>query len=831
MLLLLLLPAVPVLAQQKARFHIASFRENPEDLTPKTHEKRDADGNPYAIIKVTSTNPDDDLSAYHFSFEHIPYEVEVKDGELWVYVGRNAMYVNIIRDGYHSINHYELNTTIQQGRAYEMKLSAEPKKVLKQMVRFNVSPAQSNAVVMYKSESSGADEQLFGVAGENGSVAKNLELGRYSYKIISDNYYLSEGLFYLNDVNSVHTENVTLKPNFASIELVAVEGAGILIDGEEKGRGSWKGILKGGKYNVECRKENHKSTFETLEIEAGRDRSVTLASPIPIIGILSLNSMPLDAKITIDGKEHGLTPRNINDLIVGSHKVKISKSGYIDASFDVVIKEGETTEHTVTLQRAAQNSSNNSKVQGSSGNLANAGKTDAGNKSGAERTLDSAKSAIVSSNGKISGHEYVDLGLPSGTLWATCNVGASKPEEYGNYYAWGETSTKSYYFYDNSVTYGKNFSDIGGNPAYDVACKQWGSPWRLPTKAEFDELIRQCTWTWTTQNGIKGYKVTSKKNGNSIFLPAAGWRNGTSLSRQGVYGYYWSSTPHESNSHSAYGLLFLSGNHGTNWLNRYDGRSVRPVSGGIENKTEKTSNAKPASNELSTRTFKVKDVEFTMVAVEGGTFSMGSNDGFSNEKPIHQVTLDDYYIGETEVTQALWQAVMGSNPSYFKGTSNPVEEVNYKDCIRFIKKLNKLLKDQLPQGRKFRLPTEAEWEFAARGGNKSKGCKYSGSNSISTVVWYDGNSGSKTHPVKQKASNELGLYDMCGNVYEWCSDWYGYYYYSFSPQNNPKGPGSGSYRVLRGGSWINNEQRCRSANRISHDPGYRYYCYGLRLAF
>ena len=359
-LLLFILPAMPAFAQQKSKFHIASFRENLEDLTPKIHEKLDADGNPYAIIKVTSTNPDDDLSAYHFSFEHIPHVVEVKDGELWVYVGRNAMYVNISRDGYHSINHYELNTTIQQGRAYEMKLSAEPKKVLKQMVRFNVSPAQSNAVVMYKSESSGAAEQLFGVAGENGSVAKNLELGRYSYKIISDNYYLSEGLFYLNDVNSVHTENVTLKPNFASIELVAVEGAGILIDGEEKGRGSWKGILKGGKYNVECRKENHKSTFETLEIEAGRDRSVTLASPIPIIGILSLNSMPLDAKITIDGKEHGLTPRNINDLIVGSHKVKISKSGYIDASFDVVIKEGETTEHTVTLQRAAQNSSNNS---------------------------------------------------------------------------------------------------------------------------------------------------------------------------------------------------------------------------------------------------------------------------------------------------------------------------------------------------------------------------------------------------------------------------------------------------------------------------------------
>ena len=430
----------------------------------------------------------------------------------------------------------------------------------------------------------------------------------------------------------------------------------------------------------------------------------------------------------------------------------------------------------------------------------------------------------------INGHEYVDLGLS--VKWATCNVGASKPEEYGNYYAWGETNTKNEYNWENSVTYGKNFSDIGGNPAYDVACKQWGSTWRLPTKAEFDELRNEnnCTWTWTEQNGVKGYKVTSRKNGNSIFLPAAGWRHGTSLYNQGIYGRYWSSTPRKKDSGNACDLNF-GGGYRSGWYERYGGRSVRPVSGGIENKTEKTSNAKPASNELSTRTFKVKDVEFTMVAVEGGTFSMGSNDGWSNAKPIHQVTLDSYCIGQTEVTQALWQAVMGSNPSKFKGTSNPVEKVSYNDCIDFINQLNTLLKDQLPQGRKFRLPTEAEWEFAARGGNKSKGCKYSGSNSISTVAWYDGNSGSKTHPVKQKASNELGLYDMSGNVCEWCSDWYGSNYYSSSPQNNPKGPSNGKYRVIRGGSWFISEQRCRSAIRSFDDPGCRSYYCGLRLAF
>ena len=236
-------------------------------------------------------------------------------------------------------------------------------------------------------------------------------------------------------------------------------------------------------------------------------------------------------------------------------------------------------------------------------------------------------------------------------------------------------------------------------------------------------------------------------------------------------------------------------------------------------------------------TFTVNGVSFTMVAVAGGTFRMGSNDSEAgeDEKPVHSVTLSDYYIGETEVTQALWQAVMGSNPSNFKGSNNPVEQVSYNDCKVFINKLNTLLASQLPAGRKFRLPTEAEWEFAARGGNKGKNnnYKYSGSKSIDAVAWYGGNSGSKTHPVKQKQPNELGLYDMSGNVDEWCYD-YWYYSYSSSPQTNPQGPSSGawgSWRVLRGGSWYNDAQYCRVAYRNYSGPGYRSSYCGLRLAF
>lgn len=182
-------------------------------------------------------------------------------------------------------------------------------------------------------------------------------------------------------------------------------------------------------------------------------------------------------------------------------------------------------------------------------------------------------------------------------------------------------------------------------------------------------------------------------------------------------------------------------------------------------------------------------VSFTMVAVAGGTFTMGCSD--SDATP-HSVTLSGFCIGETEVTQALWQAVMGSNPSKFKGDmQRPVECVSYNDCKTFISELNSLTEEN------FRLPTEAGWEFAARGGNSSKGYEYSGSNSIGNVAWYADNSGSTTYPVKMKSPNELGLYDMTGNVWEWCNDWYDRDYYKNSPQSNPRGPLSGSYRVNR----------------------------------
>ena len=185
------------------------------------------------------------------------------------------------------------------------------------------------------------------------------------------------------------------------------------------------------------------------------------------------------------------------------------------------------------------------------------------------------------------GHEYVDLGLPSGLKWATCNVGADSPEEYGDYFAWGETTIKDRCSASNSVTYGLSFLqlqpqgyiDSEGNltPSLDAATANWGSTWRLPTKAEQQELLDNCEWEWTTQNCVNGYKVTSKSNGNSIFLPAAGFRSGSSLYYAGEDGYYWSSTPDEYYSYGAWLLNFDSSGQDVDWNRRYYGRSVRPV--------------------------------------------------------------------------------------------------------------------------------------------------------------------------------------------------------------------------------------------------------------
>ena len=629
-----------------------------------------------------------------------------------------------------------------------------------------------------------------------------LASGTHTVRVMKEMYKMKEQSFTVNDGQTTNA-NITMTANFVNVTVNTDSQSDIYVDEEYKGKGRWTGRISEGSHIFEARKANHKANKKTIDLVLGKNETITLEAPKPINGSIEINSSPMEANIYIDGKNYGTTPNYINEIIIGTHELKLEKQGCTTITKSITIKEGETL--SVNEKLVSQQTTVNR--QQASGN------------------------ASQDISGTINGHEYVDLGLS--VKWATCNVGANKPEDYGDYFAWGETETKTEYTEKNSIAHRCRNSKlrrrgiIDGNnrltPSYDAARANWGGTWRLPTRAELEELKNKCTWRWTTQNGVKGYKVTGP-NGNSIFFPAAGTIYGLSPNyvRGGEYGYYRSSTLYESGSSDAFRLYFSSGYQFVGRNDLYYGQSVRPVS------DEEDIYIVSVNNE----TFTVNGVSFTMIAVKGGTFNMGAqstdpsgtnydSDAASDEKPVHSVTLSDYYIGETEVTQELWEAVMGSNPSDFKGSQNPVEKVSWHDCKEFITKLNRLT------GKNFRLPTEAEWEYAARGGNKSKGYKYSGSNTIGNVAWYWDNSSYTTHNVKTKSPNELGIYDMSGNVLEWCEDWKGDY--SSGSQTNPTGPSTGSYRVGRGGSWYDYARFCRVSFRDYGNPGSGYYSLGLRL--
>jgi len=220
-----------------------------------------------------------------------------------------------------------------------------------------------------------------------------------------------------------------------------------------------------------------------------------------------------------------------------------------------------------------------------------------------------------------------------------------------------------------------------------------------------------------------------------------------------------------------------------------------------------------------------EDINLLLVCVEGGTFQMGGqdNEAREEEKPVHKVEVSTFYIGKYPITQAQYRKIMNNNPSHFKGDDLPVEEVSWEDAVEFCHRLSALT------NKIYRLPTEAEWEYAARGGNKSHRYKYAGSNNLGTVAWYSGNSGNKTKNVGAKNDNELGLHDMSGNVWEWCHDWYSSAYYKNSPGKNPKGPASGPYRVLRGGSWGSGADGCRVAFRRGSTSAHRIGSHGFRV--
>ena len=857
LLLFLLMSVSTVSAQQRLKFSVKDFSYDAFDQTARDErfKKIDGSGSLYAIVKVTGDSSDDDLLDYRFNFGNMNHLVEDHDGELWLYVQKNAKMVTISRSGYITLSHYDLRTTLEEGKVYRMVLSAQGPVVYTQMVMFTVTPADSKAVVTIMREDSGQEEML-GAVNDAGAKAKDLPLGTYTYKIMAENYHSSEGRFILNNQTETHQEKVTLRPRFSMITL-SVEGqAEILVNGELKGKHNWTGLLNAGNYQVECRLKSHKSSFQTISVEENQAQSYQLLSPTPITGTLSVISEPFEAQIVIDGKDYGKTPRNIANLLIGKHSVTISKEGYAPKTEECDIRENETQSLELTLEKSQVTT------------------VPQGATSEGDKTF------------TVGGVSFTMKSVVGGTFIMGDKGRHAQDEEIPAH----QVTLSDYYIGETEVTQALWQAVMGSNPSYfkgsnlPVESVSWddcqvfvsklnaltGQKFRLPTEAE---------WEWAARGGWRshGYEYSGYdrldyvgwfwQNCGDSWLTAADvqWNADRIKNNQGkthsvkqkeanelglydmsgniyewcqdLYGTYSSLSQTNPTGPSSGSSRVLRGG---SWYNKAMSCRVSARSSKTENSryshiglrlalTSEESISTTVPQKLIGKgdtTFTVGGVSFTMKPVEGGSFTMGAtseqgSDVDGCEKPTHQVTLSSFFIGETEVTQELWEIVMGNNPSSSIGRNLPVNNVSWGDCQEFIRKLYALT------GQKFRLPTEAEWEYAARGGTKSRGYKYSGSNNLKKVGWYHDN-GRKINPVKQKKANEIGLYDMSGNVTEWCQDWYGDY--RFSAQTNPIGASWGSYRVCRGGCWMYIARGCRVSYRKSGNPVKRDSSIGFRLA-
>ena len=645
-------------------FEIVSVESLPADMSAREEVKTDHNDRQCALLRIATQNiAPNQREAFSFVPDLGSEVVEraTRDGEIWLWVSPGLKYLRVKhRDwGQYELRLPDYEIRVEALHTYKVTIKGTMLMALQE--QNNNSPTQQYLVFQLSPTNAmlEVDGQLWEVAPD-GTAMKFVNFGTYSYRVQAPNHLPETGKVTVDDPNNTKTVNVKLKSDFVEVTLQVDADAEIWVNNEKKGVRSWTGSLGKGTYKIECKMDGHETTTVSKEITSEMNgQTVTLPAPTPIYGSLNVESTPIGATIFIDGKEVGKTPRYINELLIGQHRLRLVKEGYDEYSETVSVAKGERKQVKATLTTSGRD------------------------------------------------------------VRFVCNAP-----------------------YSQLKVDGKNMGSASG--------------------------------TYKLQDGR-----------HSIFVTADGY-------------------------HDFSGYVEVDANA------NYFTIDMQP-----ETKDEET--------------FTVNGVSFTMKLVEGGTFQMGSDDSeaIDLEKPVHSVTVSTFYMGETEVTQALWKAVMGNNPSYFKGDNLPVEQVSWNDCQEFIRKLNQ------KTGKNFRLPTEAEWEYAARGGKKSRGYKYAGSNTLRDVAWFgqrngrtydNGNSAEKTHAVKTKSPNELGLYDMSGNVWEWCSDWYISDYYGKSSSVNPQGPSSGSYRVLRGGSWNDFARSCRVSLRSHNDPDIRRDRGGFRLS-
>ena len=809
---LFLLFFAAIMSVQAQEMSVKSFEYLEKDLTARTNPKYDINDNPAAVIRVG-------IALQGVEFEgNVLGEPVYKTGEYLVYMSAGSRKLTVHHPNFLplevSFADYGINKLAGRSTYRLTILTSTPNTPAPQPTGnyfvLNVNPTTARVTIDNQEPRMVNDDGSFKCFLLQGSHNVKVEKEGYQTKTVTVNMGSTRQQMEINLVSSLST----------LIVKTGTVGAQIYIDEELKGTDQWQGLLAAGTYMVESRKEGYRSASLMVTVNQKQTETVTLPPLEKVYGALHVDVEPIDAEIYLDGKLLGKAPNLFNDVPIGKHRVRISKPGYVDRMDDVEIFENKQTKISGSLQR--------------------------GDKTLVSFTVKGVTFKMV----KVEGGTF--------TMGATAEQGDDAADDERPAH---QVTLTDYYIGQTEVTQELWTAVMGNNPSHfkgdnlPVEIVSWeecqtfikklnsllskelsGKRFALPTEAQ---------WEFAARGGNKstGYKYAGSNNiGDVAWFEGNSGRMTHPVAQKrpnelGLYdmsgnvdewcqdwnGRYSSNAQtnpqgpasgtrrvYRGGSWGAYAASRVSNRSYTAPVYRYGWLGFRLCLVSVNQKQTETVKVSPLKETSCAQlgdgtlvSFTVKGVTFKMVKVEGGTFTMGATpeqgkDAEDDERPAHQVTLTDYYIGQTEVTQALWTTVMGSNPSTSKGDNLPVTNVSWDDCQIFIEKLNRLFSQKL-SGKRFALPTEAQWEFAARGGNKSKGYTYAGSNNIYDVAWFENNSDEKTHPVAQKQPNELGLYDMSGNVHEWCQDWHSLGYYRISPENNPQGPRSGYYRVFRGG--------------------------------
>jgi formylglycine-generating enzyme required for sulfatase activity len=610
-----------------------------------------------------------------------------------------------------------------------------------------------------------------------------------------------------------NTFSSTLTRNSGTLTLtITPQDARVLINKEDFSARTTIDLAQG-RYKIDVSKAGYVDTSEVLDIVQDQTirRSYTLWART---GSLMVSVQPLIASVVL--KRGGKTietwqgMKQLKSLPMGEYELETRSAGYTTDTRKLTITDGKSTSADVTLKKTM---SEKGKVSGSATSapsdmiFVEGGSFDMGSNDGddSEKPLHRVEvGSFYMDKCEVTQAEYEPVmgKNPSNFKCPTCpveNVSWSDATEYATkvgkrlpteaeweYAARGGKKSKGYRY--------SGSNELAGVAWYSANSRQKTHPvgQKKPNEIGLYDMSGN-VWEWCSDWYISTYYEKSPKrdpqgpgSGTHRVLRGGSWKFSADICNVKLR----SATP-----------IYLPA-YGN------DDGGFRCV----QDELKKSVDEKGKASGITT------SAPSDMILVEGGSFDMGSNVGESNEKPVHRVTLASFYLDKYEVTQAEYERVMGKNPSSFKCPTCPVEQVSWNDAVEYARKVGK------------RLPTEAEWEYAARGGNKSRGYTYSGNNTAGEVGWYHDNSERKTHPVGGKQPNELGLYDMSGNVWEWCADWYDASYQGSNSRENPRGPDAGQYRVLRGGSWDTNAWELGVSCRLMNTPSVRYYFNGFRCS-